>query len=273
MVDLCELLDVAKSGYYAWSHATQSKQAAMNEELSKIIGEVFVEHHGRYGSPRIAAVLRQRGYRCNHKRVERLMREKGLQARVRKRWKPRTTDSRHPHPIAPNLLLDQPAPKAINEVWVEDITYLPTAEGWLYLAAVLDLYSRRLIGWSMQENLETSLPLAALEMALARRGRPEKVIHHSDRGVQYASAAYRQVLHENGFIASMSRKANCYDNAAMESFWSTLKTELSDERMEMLPRNAVRQLVFEYIESYYNRSRLHSSLGYKTPVEFETNLN
>lgn len=272
-MDLCELLGVAKSGYYAWCEASESKQTTMNEDLSKLIAEIFAEHHGRYGSPRITAALRRRGHDCNHKRVERIMRQNGLQARARKRWKPRTTDSRHPHPIAPNLLLERAAPKAINEVWVEDITYLLTAEGWLYLAAVLDLYSRRLIGWSMQETLETGLPLSALEMALAGRGRPEKVIHHSDRGVQYASAAYRQVLNDHGFIASMSRKANCYDNAAMESFWSTLKTELSDERMEMLPQKAVRQLVFEYIEAYYNRSRLHSSLGYKTPVEFETNLN
>ena len=151
-----------------------------------------------------------------------------------------------PHPIAPNLLLERAAPKSLNEVWVEDITYLPTAEGWLYLAAVLDLYSRRLIGWSLQETLETCLPLAALKMALTQRARPGQVIHHSDRGIQYASATYRQVLKDNGLVASMSRKANCYDNATMESFWSTLKIELHDERMETLPRHTVRQLVFEY---------------------------
>ena len=272
-MDLCELLAVAKSGYYAWCRKAQSKQKAMNEELSKMITEIFAEHRGRYGSPRITKALRQCGRKCNHKRVERLMREQGLQARVRKRWKPRTTDSRHPHPIAPNLLLNQPAPTSINQVWVHDITYLPTAEGWLYLAAVLDLYSRRLIGWSMQQTLETRLPLAALQMALRQRGRPEQVIHHSDRGVQYASTTYREVLDENGLKASMSRKANCYDNAAMESFWSTLKTELRDEHLQALPKNTVRQLVFEYIEAYYNRRRLHSSLGYKTPVEFETTLN
>jgi putative transposase len=138
---------------------------------------------------------------------------------------------------------------------------------------VLDLYSRRLIGWSMQETLETKLPLAALQMAVEQRGRSRKVVHHSDRGVQYASAAYRQLLQQHGFIASMSRKANCYDNAVMESFWSTLKTELQDECMELLPRNTVRDLVFEYIEAYYNRKRFHSALGYKTPVEFETTLN
>src|SRR5688572_23270877 len=204
IVDLCELLAVAKSGYYAWSRKAQSKQETMNEELSKMITEIFVEHRGRYGSPRITKALRQCGRKCNHKRVERLMREQGLRARVRKPWKPRTTDSRHPHPTAPNLLLNQPAPTSINQVWVQDITYLPTAEGWLYLAAVLDLYSRRLIGWSMQQTLETSLPLAALQMAVEQRGRPQKVVHHSDRGVQYASAAYRQALQQHGLIASMS---------------------------------------------------------------------
>lgn len=272
-MDLCELLAVAKSGYYAWCKKAQSKQEAMNKELVKMITEIFAEHRGRYGSPRITEALRQCGRKCNHKRVERLMREQGLQARIRQRWKPKTTDSRHPHPIAPNLLLTHPAPTSINQVWVQDITYLPTAEGWLYLAAVLDLYSRRLIGWSMQETLETRLPLAALQMALRQRSRPEQVIHHSDRGVQYASTTYRAVLVENGFKASMSRKANCYDNAAMESFWSTLKTELRDEHLQALPKNTVRQLVFEYIEAYYNRRRLHSSLGYKTPVEFETILN
>ena len=272
-MDLCELLAVAKSGYYAWCRKAQSKQEAMNEELSKMITEIFAEHRGRYGSPRITKALRQCGRKCNHKRVERLMREQGLQARVRKRWKPRTTDSRHPHPIAPNLLLNQPAPTSINQVWVQDITYLPTAEGWLYLAAVLDLYSRRLIGWSMQQTLETSLPLAALQMAVEQRGRPQKVVHHSDRGVQYASATYRQALQQHGLIASMSRKANCYDNAVMESFWSTLKTELQDERLELLPRSTARDLVFEYIEAYYNRKRFHSALDYKTPVEFETILN
>jgi transposase InsO family protein len=268
---LCELLGVARSGYYVWCQEKESQPAAMNEELSKMIDEIYTEHKGRYGSPRMTQALRQKGYPCNHKRVERLMRCKGLQARTRKRWKPRTTDSQHPHPIAPNLLLERAAPQAINEVWVEDITYLPTAEGWLYLAGVLDLFSRRVIGWSMQDTLETILPLTALNLALAQRGRPRKVLHHSDRGCQYASLEYRQVLTENELIASMSRRANCYDNAAMESFWSTLKTELRDEHLELLPKAVVRQIVFEYIESYYNRQRLHSSLGYRSPVEFEQN--
>lgn len=234
-----------------------------------MIVEMFERHKGRYGSPRITAGLRKAGQRCNHKRVERIMRQKGLQARPRQRWKPGTTDSRHPYPIAPNLLLERAAPKAINEVWVQDITYLPTAEGWLYLAGVLDLYSRRVIGWSMRDSLETELPLAALDMALQARNHPAAVIHHSDRGCQYASQAYRQALAANELVPSMSRKANCYDNAAMESFWSSVKTELLAEDLGHRSQAEVRQIVFEYIEAYYNRERLHSSLGYKSPVEFE----
>jgi putative transposase len=269
---LCQLLEVARSGYYAWRKRQESQRAAMNQILSNRIAEVFAEHKGRYGSPRITAALRREGQSCNHKRVERIMRQQGLQARSKRRWRPRTTDSNHPHPIAPNRLKERAKPEKINEVWVQDITYLPTAEGWLYLAGVLDLRSRRVLGWSMQENLETGLPLAALQMALARRGHPREVIHHSDRGCQYASAPYRRVLEASGLIASMSRKANCYDNAAMESFWSSLKTELQEERLDRLPKDQVRQIVFEYIESYYNRTRLHSSLNYQSPVEFETQM-
>lgn len=269
-MDLCELLGVARSGYYAWSQGKSGQQATLNKQLSQMIVEIFAQHKGRYGSPRVTDALRKSGHACNHKRVERLMRDQGLRGRGRKRWKPCTTDSRHSQPIAPNLLLERAAPQAQNEVWVQDITYLPTAEGWLYLAGVLDLYSRRLVGWSMQATLETSLPLAALNMALAQRGHPKNVIHHSDRGCQYASVAYRHLLAKNGLVASMSRKANCYDNATMESFWSTLKTELRDEHLERLPKAVVRQLVFEYIEAYYNRVRIHSSLGFKSPVDFET---
>lgn len=272
MAELCHLLGVARSGYYAWSQRTPSPRQAMNAQLSKIIERVFAEHKGRYGSPRMTAALRREGQKCNHKRVERIMREKGLRARSKRRWRPRTTDSKHPYPIAPNRLQERPQPKAINEVWVQDITYLLTSEGWLYLAGVLDLRSRRVLGWSMQENMETRLPLAALEMALQRRGHPREVIHHSDQGSQYASHEYRGALAQNGLIASMSRKANCYDNAAMESFWSTLKTELRDERLDRLPKTEVRQIIFEYIESYYNRTRLHSSLNYQSPVDFETQL-
>ena len=226
----------------------------------------------RYGSPRITFGLRQEGFACNHKRVERLMRQHGLQARARQRFRLRTTDSNHPHPIAPNLLLERAAPIRSDEVWVTDITYLPTTQGWLYLAGVMDLCSRKVIGWSMQETLETCLPLRALNMALSQRGHPVNVVHHSDRGCQYASREYRHELALHQLTPSMSRKANCYDNAAMEFFWSTLKTELP-EKTEGLDKASVKRMVFEYIEAYYNRARFHSSLGYKSPVDFENQLN
>jgi len=270
--DLCDLLGVARSGYYAWVDRQESESSKMNRVLGDLIGQMFTENRRTYGSPRITHGLRQQGYRCNHKRVERLMRQQGLKARPRRRWRPRTTDSAHDHPIADNLLRERPAPVAMNEIWVADITYLRTGEGWLYLAGVMDLYSRKVIGWSMQESLETGLPLAALQMALVQRGHPRKVIHHSDRGCQYASETYRQELTDTGLIASMSRRGNCYDNAAMESFWSTLKTELLGET-EHLSKAAVRRLVFEYIEVFYNRKRFHSSLEYKSPVDFENQLN
>jgi transposase InsO family protein len=269
--EACELLDVTRSGYYAWRHRDQGARALRNEVLCKLIAECFQEHKGTYGSPRITETLRQRGEVCNRKRIERLMRENGHRVRPKRSWRPCTTDSKHDHPIAPNLLLDRPAVKGANEVWVTDITYLRTNEGWLYLAGVLDLWSRKLIGWSMQDHLGTSLPKAALEMALVNRGHPRGVIHHSDRGCQYASQEYRSALSEAGLIASMSRRGNCYDNATMESFWSTLKGEAIENSKELSP-TAVRQIVFEFIEAKYNRTRLHSSLGYKSPVDFEKQL-
>lgn len=265
---LCELLEVARSGYYAWRRSGPSRRAQANEALMRQIQQVFEASRRTYGSPRVTEQLRQQGQRCNHKRVERLMREKRLRARARRRWRPRTTDSRHDRPIAPNLLPERGRPQAINQVWVSDITYLRTAEGWLYLAAVMDLYSRRVIGWSMQEHLETRLPLAALEMALKSRVEVERTVHHSDRGCQYASEVYRAALARSGLEASMSRPGNCFDNAAMESFWSTLKSEGLIES-EQQSKAQVRQSVFDYIETFYNRKRLHSSLGYRSPVDYE----
>jgi putative transposase len=272
VAELCDLLSVARSGYYARSKRSESASAQLNVTLCGRIQELFEKNRKRYGSPRITFGLRQEGYACNHKRVERLMRQQGLRARTRRRYRPKTTDSQQPHPIAPNLLLERAAPVRPDEVWVTDITYLPTAEGWLYLAGVMDLYSRKVIGWTMQETLETCLPLRALNMALTQRGHPLNVLHHSDRGCQYASLQYRQELASNQITASMSRKANCYDNATMESFWSTLKTELP-EKTDSLPKNSVQRMVFAYIEAYYNRERYHSSLQYKSPVDFENQSN
>lgn len=269
---LCRLLGVARSGYYAWLKGKESSNALKNRLLLSEIRRLFRVHRGNYGSPRITQELRKQGQQCNRKRVERLMRQEGLKGRTARGRKVRTTNSEHDQPIAPNLLLNRPAPSRVNEVWVADITYVPTSEGWLFVAAVMDLYSRQILGWSVWENLEAGGPLQALARALVKRGNPKQVIHHSDRGIQYASALYREQLKRSGLIASMSRKANCYDNAAMEAFWSTLKREAL-EPSTTWSKDRVRREIFEYIEAIYNRSRLHSSLGYKSPVDFEQQNN
>ena len=269
---VCELLQVARSGYYAWLEAGSSARAQANQVLEEQIQQVFTESRGTYGSPRVTAELHHRGERCNHKRVERLMREAGLQGRRGKRRRVKTTHSEHEQPIAPNLLLGQDAPQHPDQVWVADITYVATQEGWLYLAAVMDLYSRQILGWSVQDSLAAELTLEALDGALVRRGHPRGVIHHSDRGIQYASGAYREELANWGLIPSMSRRGNCYDNAAMEAFWSTVKREALEQSIDW-SKDQVRRELFEYIEAIYNRQRLHSSLGYKSPVDFEHQNN
>jgi putative transposase len=215
--------------------------------------------------------LRKRGTRCNRKRVERLMRLEGMKAGQRKRFRVATTNSDHDHPIARNSLPDQKI-TGPDQGWSTDITYVETAEGWLYLAGVMDIYSRKIVGWAMEDHLETSLPLAALNMALKQRRPAAGLLHHSDRGVQYASIDYRETLKRAGLEASMSRRGNCYDNAAMESFWGTLKNELVYRR-KYRTRDEARRSIFIWIETYYNRVRLHSSLGYNSPVDFENQLN
>jgi putative transposase len=272
VADLCAALAVSRSGYYAWAGRQPSLRARANLRLQNEIKVLFAQSRQSYGSPRMTIALRQGGQSCNHKRVERLMREQGLQGRSRRRYRVVTTDSRHDQPIAPNRLAEQPACTAPNQVWVTDITYVPTQEGWLYLAGVMDLYSRKVVGWAMDERLTTTLPLAALDMALGQRQPAAGLLHHSDRGVQYASQDYRQRLSAFGLAASMSRKGNCYDNAAMESFWSTLKQELV-YRDQFPSRAQARQSIFEWVEVFYNRMRLHSSLGFKSPVDFENQLN
>jgi putative transposase len=270
--DLCQLLGVTRSGYYAWRRGQETARELANRELTKEINEVFAAKRGRYGSPRITQELRHRGHKCNHKRVERLMRQAQLKGRTCRRRQVRTTDSQHDEPVAPNRLLDRPAPRRTDEVWVADITYVPTAEGWLFVAAVMDLYSRQILGWSVWESLAATGALQALARALVKRGYPRGVIHHSDRGVQYACGEYRRQLQRHGLVASMSRKGNCYDNAAMEAFWSTLKREAM-EGSEQWTKDRVRRELFEFIEATYNRSRLHSSLGYQSPVDFEQKNN
>ena len=265
---LCLALEISRSGYYAWCRGQETAREAANRLLTEEIRRVHRQKKGRYGSPRVTEQLRREGHRCNHKRVERLMRKNGLQGCSSRKRRVCTTDSEHDHPVAPNLLLNRPAPSQPNEVWVADITYVPTAQGWLFLAAVMDLYSRQILGWSVWENLQAGGPLQALKRALARRHHPKGVIHHSDRGVQYACHDYRQELRAAGLVPSMSRKGNCYDNAAMEAFWSTLKREAMAESASW-SKDQVRRELFEYIEGDYNRSRLHSSLDYQSPVDFE----
>lgn len=268
---LCTVLAVSRSGYYRWRDSGPSLRAQQAQTLKARIACVHALSRHTYGSPRVTAALRAQGHSVGRHRVARLMRDAGLHGRKRCRYRVVTTDSRHDDPIAPNRLAQAPAPTKPNQIWATDITYIPTAEGWLYLAGVLDLYSRRLIGWAMGPNLETALPLAALQMAIRRR-QPSGVLHHSDRGCQYASDAYRAVLAEHGCVASMSRKGNCYDNASMESFWSTLKHELVYRR-NFLTRAEAQTAIFDYIECFYNRSRLHSALGYKSPLDYESSLN
>ncbi len=266
--ELCAVLGVTRSGYYGWRKGQETARAAANRLLVLEIERVHKEKKGRYGSPRVTEQLRREGHVCNHKRIERLMRQRGLRGCSSRRRRVCTTNSAHEEPVAPNLLRGRTAPTQPNEVWVADITYIPTAEGWLYLAAVMDLYSRQILGWSVWESLEAGGPLHALKRALVSRRYPRQVIHHSDRGIQYACYAYRRELQAAGLVPSMSRRGNCYDNAAMEAFWSTLKREAMADSAQW-SKNRVRRELFEYIEGDYNRSRLHSSLGYQSPVDFE----
>ena len=263
---LCRVLGLTRSGYYAWRNQVSSARAKQDQDLTGQIRAVFERSRQTYGSPRVHAQLQAEGLRCARKRVARLMRAARLVARPRR---PRiaTTDSRHSMPIAPNLLERCFTAEAPNQRWVADITYLPTREGWLYLAVVLDLFARRVVGWSMQPTLERQVVLAALTDALRRRKPAAGLIHHSDRGSQYASADYQQLLKQHAIRVSMSRRANCWDNAAIESFFATLKTEL---RQEVFASHAQARLaVFDYIERFYNRQRRHSTLEYRSPVEFE----
>lgn len=271
---LCGALEVSPSGYYDWFNrqAQPGLRAQQNARLAQEITRIHEESRKTYGSPRIQVVLRQAGHAHGRHRIARLMRQQDLQGRTKGRFRVCTTDSHHDQPIAPNRLPQLPAPSAPNQVWVGDITYIHTEEGWLYLAGILDLYSRRLAGWAMSEHIDTELILGAWGMALSQTQPAAGLVFHSDRGVQYASHDYRHALQQAQAIASMSRKGNCYDNAAMESFWSTLKHELVYRRC-FKTRAEARQAIFEFIEVFYNRRRLHSSLGYRSPIDFENQNN
>jgi transposase InsO family protein len=264
---MCRVLEVSENGYYNWRNRGKSQRKRDDEQLTERIEDAYHTNRGHYGSPRIHAELKDQGIRCGRKRVARLMQEKQLSARKSKR-KPRTTNSQHGFPLAPNLLKQDVTADAPNKKWVSDFTYLATREGWLYLAGVLDVYSRRIVGWSMSDQHDTSLVKEALQMALQQRQPGAGLIHHSDRGSEYASTSYQTLLHEHRIQASMSKKGDCYDNAMIESFWATLKKECSEKTI-FSSRNEARNMVFEYIEVYYLRKRRHSSLGYLSPVEYE----
>jgi putative transposase len=271
---LCQVLDVSPSGYYDWQkrHQTPSARARQNQSLSQQIKTIHAKSRQTYGSPRVTDQLRKDGHQHGRNRIARLMKEQGLYGRQKRRYRVQTTDSNHDQPIAPNRLDQAPKPTAPNQIWVADITYIHTSQGWLYLAAILDLYSRKIVGWAMSPFIDTSLVLLALNMALARSRPPAQLLFHSDRGVQYASSDYRKALASAGLLASMSRKANCYDNATMESFWSTLKLELV-YRQTFANHLEARSAIFDYIETFYNRQRTHSALGYLSPVDFELQNN
>jgi putative transposase len=235
--------------------------------LAADIRRVHADNRAVYGSPRVHAALRAEGRRVGVNRVARLMRHPGIQGR-HKRRAPRTTDSKHAHPVAPNLLDRRFTATAPNKIWLADITYIPTAEGWLYLAVVLDMFSRRVVGWAMRDTMPQELTLAALQMAITNRQPGPGVVHHSDRGSQYAARAYRQVLDNNGMLCSMSRKGDCWDNAPMESFFGSMKAELGDDTVFGTCQEA-KQAIFSFIEAFYNRRRLHSAIGYRSPTDME----
>jgi len=267
--DLCQALRVPRSSYYAWRHRQPSARQQHNQLLRATLSHLFVAHRKVYGSPRMTACLNRAGVPCSRNRVARHMRDLGLKARQKRAFKPKTTDSNHPHPIAPNRLADAAKPKSPNRIWVSDITYIHTAEGWLYLAAVMDLYSRKVVGWATADHLKTSLVEQAMLAALRCRRPTKGLLHHSDRGCQYASANYRELLSSLKALPSMSSAGNCYDNAAMESFWSTLKTEWLHHRKFQTHAEA-KLAIFDYIETFNNPKRIHSALGYQSPVDFES---
>ena len=264
---MCRSLKMSRSGYYRWRDRGQSTRARENEELVKAIKESHRKSRECYGSPRITEDLLEMGYRCSKNRIARLMRKQGIAAKMKRRFKV-TTHSKHKLPVADNVLQRNFSAEKPNSVWASDITYVQTGEGWLYLAAILDVYSRQIVGWSMKDRITQELTISAFHQALGRRNPGPGLIFHSDRGIQYASHDVRNLLKRKGFVQSMSGKGNCYDNAIMETFFHTLKTELIYfERYET--KEDARRSIFEYIEVFYNRLRRHSSLHYKSPTKFD----
>lgn len=273
---LCAAFDVTRSGYHAWAKTGPGPREQADAQLLPKIRAVHQEHRGRYGAPRIQQELAAQGSRHGGKRIARLMKAAGLRGLCARRYVPRTTDSRQGQPIAPNLLGERPAPTGPDQTWVTDLTYVPTEEGWPYVAVILDLWSRKVVGWATAATLHAALAIDALRMALQQRRPPRGLLHHSDRGVQYASGDYRALLAAAGLEASMSRQGNPYDNAAMESFNATYKHEcvgLAEAAGGYATRAEATADCFLYVETYYNRVRRHSALGSRSPVDFERQLN
>jgi len=269
---MCRVLQVSRSGYYAWRNRAPS---AMAERQTKLTDEIRAAHQRSrsvYGSPRVHRELLEADVRCSRNTVAKLMRVAGLRSKMHRRFRVHTTDSRHGHPIAPNRLNRAFCQSQPDQAWAADITYIRTAEGWLYLAVVIDLCSRKIVGWATSDSLAAELCVRALEAAAEQRRPRQTVLHHSDRGVQYACDDYQGLLARHGLQPSMSRRGNCYDNAVTESFFGTLKTELVHHE-RYATREAARQSLFEYIEVFYNRQRRHSSLDYKSPAEYENKLS
>lgn len=268
---LCDLYDVSASGYYQWLEHKPGKKEAEDAILGIKIDEIYRESRCNYGSPRILVRLRKDGWKVGKKRVVRLMKERGIKVVQKPSYRPRTTDSKHSLPLSENLLQGIGHVENINQVWVSDITYIPTLEGWMYLSAFMDLKSRKIKGWRMRDNMNAELVLDAYMQAVFTHRPQEGLIVHSDRGSQYASGSFREALKRTGAISSMSGKGYCYDNAAMESFWATLKKDLKITKPFKTKEDA-KKSIFDYIEVYYNRRRIHSSINYLSPVDFETQV-
>ena len=267
----CEVLEVSRAGYYQWRKRGIPKRDCENRKLRSRSRELYAQHKGRYGSPRLTIALQREGYQCSHNRVARLMRLDGLKARAKRKYC-RTTISDH-RKASPNLLDRQFSVAAPDRVLTSDITYVATNQGWLFVATVLDLCTRKIVGLAMRSDMTAELVSQALEAAIARRNLKPGMILHSDRGVQYSSDAYRSIIARHGFHQSMGRKGNCWDNAPMESFFKTMKVELIYQQKQYHTRQEAATSIFEYIEIYYNRQRMHSALNYQSPEEFEATLS
>lgn len=264
---MCRLLGVSRAGFYAWLSRPESDRSIENRRLATEIAAVHHESRDTYGSPRVQVELHARGRRVCRHRIARLMREQGLRSKRRRRFV-KTTDSAHQHPVARNVLERNFTPEAPNTTWAGDITYIPTVEGWLFLAVIIDLYSRRVIGWAMGARIDRQLAIDALMMAASRRPGASGVLHHTDQGSQYASDDYQLALANLGLLCSMSRRGNCWDNAVVESFFGTLKTEfIHHERFQT--RGEAKAKIFDFIEAFYNRRRRHSAIGNLSPVDYE----